>query len=443
MIPSKHFFALLILVHGTVLIDCVVVDGDKKQGLSAIKKQKSEEQTAIDPFNTKTCGLSNPNAEDHEFVNMAREGQFPWIVSFQIGILQDASRNEQIKASKKQIPHGPGKQNQEQKKLEDLHFCSGSFISDRWILSAAHCFVGDTIKNYYENKKLKVIAGSHKVSSRYHLNKNLTIERIYYHAKFSKALPVGYDIALVELSDPVPFDPKRVKNEFGEQKQPYMNTICLPLEGKKYSFNETARIAGWGLSSAKDSSTMPSKLLTTDILFSDQDKCVEEYVKKLKSDKPLEQKKKEDDFLCASYKNTRDACQSDSGGPLMQYVDKKAVVVGVVSYGIGCATKGVPGLYTRTSAYIPWIKEITKNGTKAKVDFKVYEKKSPDAQVSKAVHRENSPTTTKKPPPPSSEDRTTTERPVTSTTSSAPLSHDGSTKKPEDEEKEDSDDSER
>lgn len=168
-----------------------------------------------------------------------------------------------------------------------------------------------TIKNYLENDKLKVVAGSHKVSSRAPINRNLTIQRIYYHAGFDKNMPVGFDIALVELKDKVEFSQKRVSSPLGEQAEPFMNTICLPLKGKRYKFNETARVAGWGLSEANNPSSMPSKLLTTDILLNDQDDCVERYVKSLKSDRPRKQKKNYDDFICAGFKNTRDACQCE------------------------------------------------------------------------------------------------------------------------------------
>lgn len=59
----------------------------------------------------------------------------------------------------------------------------------------------------------------------------------------------------------------------------------------------------------------------------------------------------------------------DSGSSLLEYADGKAVCVGIVSYGLGCATKGVPGIYTRTSSFIPWIKDITRNREKATVQF--------------------------------------------------------------------------
>lgn len=153
------------------------------------------------------------------------------------------------------------------------------------------------------------MAGSHKVSSRSETNRNLTIERIFYHDQFDHSAKIGFDIALVELKHKVNFTRKRVVGKSGEQSEPFINTICLPLKNKEYNYNSTARIAGWGLSNEKDETSMPSKLLTTDILIKNTDDCVNKYEKILKSDRPKIQRKKYNDFICASYKNARDACQ--------------------------------------------------------------------------------------------------------------------------------------
>ena len=50
----------------------------------------------------------------------------------------------------------------------------------------------------------------------------------------------------------------------------------------------------------------------------------------------------------------KDACQGDSGGPLICSIDKKAVLVGVVSHGSGCGEKGKPGIYANVKFFQKW-----------------------------------------------------------------------------------------
>jgi trypsin len=76
-----------------------------------------------------------------------------------------------------------------------------------------------------------------------------------------------------------------------------------------------------------------------------------------------------DDFLGNS--DPQDACQGDSGGPLLRHpgvFEKKPwgnaatdVQVGVISWGLGCATVGNPGVYARVAHAHDWIQgTITK-----------------------------------------------------------------------------------
>jgi trypsin len=61
-----------------------------------------------------------------------------------------------------------------------------------------------------------------------------------------------------------------------------------------------------------------------------------------------------EDVVCAGFLEPgKDACQGDSGSPLAI----EGVLVGLVSFGVGCGSSNYPGFYTNVADHIGWIKK--------------------------------------------------------------------------------------
>ncbi|XP_011494466.1 PREDICTED: serine proteinase stubble-like [Ceratosolen solmsi marchali] len=158
------------------------------------------------------------------------------------------------------------------------------------------------------------------------------------------------DIALLELSTPV---------EWSESVKP----ACLPPKhgSTDYTFftGKNAIAAGWGWLGEDKSVCEYQKasiLQKVGVNIIEDEVCSQWYASQGKSFRVKYGQ------MCAGHENGgHDACAADSGGPLMfSSKNKNTMVIGIVSSGIGCARKRLPGIYTRVSEFIPWIIENTR-----------------------------------------------------------------------------------
>ncbi|XP_011187812.1 trypsin-4 [Zeugodacus cucurbitae] len=198
-----------------------------------------------------------------------------------------------------------------------FHICGGSIINARTVLTAAHCLVASDARD------LQIHAGTKTRSS--HEGVLIDVAAIHFDRRFSMDT-MDYDIGLVRLARALTFSLR-------------IQPIALPAAGDVVLDDDVALVAGWGYKSAYGPGSYVLQYARVPII--NQAVC----------NKQLEGSVT-DRMLCAGYaKGGIDACQMDSGGPLV--VDEK--LVGIVSWGVGCAQPNKPGVYTRVSALIDWV----------------------------------------------------------------------------------------
>lgn len=210
------------------------------------------------------------------------------------------------------------------------HACGASILSTQWLLSAAHCFVTHSQENLLA-ANWQSYSGMQDQFKHDGVQRR-SIRRIIPHPDYNQ-MTFDYDIALLELSEPL---------EFTNTIQP----ICLPSSSHIFPAGLSCWVTGWG--------AMREGAAAAQLLQKASVKIINDTVCNTVTEGQVTSRMMCSGFLAGGV----DACQGDSGGPLVCFEESgKWFQAGIVSWGEGCARRMKPGVYSRVTKLREWIKK--------------------------------------------------------------------------------------
>ncbi|XP_026294570.2 trypsin 5G1-like [Frankliniella occidentalis] len=195
------------------------------------------------------------------------------------------------------------------------HFCGASIISKGFALTAGHCAASGVSPD-----TSRLVAGSSTLDD----GQEYGVVSIRAHPYYD-AMTIDYDVGVVEI-----------KGAF--QLSDTQRIVALAAAEDAVPDGGVVTASGWGVSQ-ENNWDLEQQLLAVKLHVVSQDGCARAY----KDYGGVTAR-----MLCATDLG-KDSCQGDSGGPLVTRVGEEVRQVGIVSWGLGCARKGFPGVYTRVA----------------------------------------------------------------------------------------------
>uniref|UniRef100_A0AAQ6IL87 trypsin n=1 Tax=Anabas testudineus TaxID=64144 RepID=A0AAQ6IL87_ANATE len=211
------------------------------------------------------------------------------------------------------------------------HICGGVLIASCWVLTAGHCILA--------NKDMQVVIGGLTLNTAEETEQTLRVEEAIVHEGYRETTKAVYnDIALLRL--------RGTAGVCANETQ-FVKAACLP--DVPLPDGTECTISGWGVTEQASYGT--NHLLQANVLLINQEKCSEPAIYGSVLDNTM--------FCAGHLQGGVDSCQGDSGGPLTCNQNNTHTLYGLVSWGDECGRANKPGVYTRLTHFLNWIKSKT------------------------------------------------------------------------------------